>query len=135
MDIAGNRLSVVQFDLFCREVMIQLLGIHDSIQIQTKSLNSIQNHIFKMLIASKLDSRFNSTINISSQFSSQFNSALQPSFQISSQFKAFKRWTRCFLTNITSQPLSHFCWVCYIRIQLEIEPRPNMQLSLIGSYR
>ena len=39
-----------------------------------------------MLIASKFDSRFNSTINISSQFNSQFNSGVQTSFQINSQF-------------------------------------------------
>ena len=91
-----------------RDVTIQLFGIHDSIQIQTKCLDSIQIQFFKMLIASKLDSRFNSIVNISSQFSSQFNSALQPSFQINSQFNAFKRWTWCFLTNITSQPLSPF---------------------------
>ena len=46
-----------------RDVTIQLFWIHDSIQIQTKCLDSIQIQFFKMLIASKLNSRFNSTIN------------------------------------------------------------------------
>ena len=46
-----------------RDVTIQLFRIHDSIQIQTKCLDSIQIQFFKMLIASKLNSRFNSTIN------------------------------------------------------------------------
>ena len=49
-----------------RDITIQLFWIHDSIQIQRKGLDSIQIQFFKMLIASKLNSRFNSTINISS---------------------------------------------------------------------
>ena len=109
-----------------RDVTIQLFWIHDSIQSQTKCLDSIQIQFFKMLIASKLDSRFNSTVNISSQFSSQFNSALQTSFQINSQFNSSERWTWCFLTNITSRPLSPFLLgMLYLYKQLEIEPQPQ----------
>ena len=59
-----------------RDVTIQLFWIHDSIQIQTECLDSIPIQFFKMLIASKLNSQFNSTINILSKFSSQFNSTL-----------------------------------------------------------
>ena len=103
-----HHVAVAVGQTLVRDVTIQLFWIHDSIQIQTKCLDSIQIQFFKMLIASKLNSRFNSTINISSQFSSQFNSALQTSFQINSQFNSFERWTWCFLTNITSRPLSPF---------------------------
>ena len=65
-----------------RDVTILLFWIHDSFQIQTKCLDSIPIQFFKMLIASRLNSWFNSSVIISSQLSSQFNADLQYSFQI-----------------------------------------------------
>ena len=70
--------------------------------------DSIQIQLFKMFIASKFDLQLNLTINISSQFGSQITSALQTSFQINSQFNLLKRWTWCFMTYITTRPLSPF---------------------------
>ena len=99
--------------------------IHDSIQIQTKCLDSIQIQFFKMLIASKFDSRFNSTINISSQFNSQFNSGVQTSFQINSQFNPLNVDMVFFDKYHLSAPLPILVGYTILRIQLEIEPQPQ----------
>ena len=102
--------------------MTQFVGFTTQFRFRQNRLDSIQIQLFKLLVAPKPYSLFNSTINISSQFSSQLDSALHTSLQINSNFRYLARWARCSFHNYL---ISLSCRVCHVCIQLEIELQPH----------